>query len=87
MRGLGAGRHAAAIAPRRRAAVAQRQDVRIGRFEAFVDFELAQLVQRQAQVGQQGGALDAGRPHAQLGGKFPAVGGLDAIARYLGHAA
>ncbi|MNL45798.1 hypothetical protein D3C87_1684740 [compost metagenome] len=87
VRGLGARGHGAPVAPGRRAAIAQGQNVRIGGFQTLVDFQLAQLVQRQVQVGQQGGALDAGGPHAQLGGEFPAVGGLDAIARYLGHAA
>ena len=87
MRGLGAGRHAAPVAPGHGAAVAQRQHVRIAGFKPFVHFELAQLVQRQAQVGQQGGALDAGRPHAQPRGELAAVGGQHGIGAHFRDAA
>ena len=73
VRGLGSGGDGAALAPGRRAAIAQGQDVRIGGFQPFVDFQLAHLVQRQVQVGQQSGALYACRPHAQLGREFAAV--------------
>ncbi|MCY1379548.1 hypothetical protein D9M69_672760 [compost metagenome] len=87
MGGLGAGGHGAAFAPGRGAAVAQRQDVRIRGFQSFVDLQLAQLVQRQAQVRQQRRALDPRRPHAELGGDLAAIRGANGAAGDFRHPA